>query len=85
MLVLILLTDIDPHLLQEESKTCPRDSMSDVRCQVSDTNLLLCRLCLHVGTGARLCRFACRRTVCTFILIHLHCHVVVFAILERDV
>lgn len=27
MLVLILLTDIDPHLLQEESKTCPRDSM----------------------------------------------------------
>ena len=26
MLVLILLTDIDPHLLQEESKTCPRDS-----------------------------------------------------------
>jgi len=25
MLVLILLTDIDPHLLQEESKTCPRD------------------------------------------------------------
>ena len=27
MLVLILLTDTDPHLLQEESKTCPRDSM----------------------------------------------------------
>ena len=27
MLVLILLTDIDPHLLQEESKTCPRDSV----------------------------------------------------------
>ena len=29
MLVLILLTDIDPHLLQEESKTCPRDSTRD--------------------------------------------------------
>jgi len=28
MLVLILLTDIDLHLLQEESKTCPRDSTS---------------------------------------------------------
>ena len=28
MLVLILLTDIDPHLLQEESKTCPRDSQN---------------------------------------------------------
>jgi hypothetical protein len=33
MLVLILLTDIDPHLLQEESKTCPRDSrISHLRC-----------------------------------------------------